>query len=72
MRIRVIQKPGQFDIDGYNISHFEVGNVYDVHPTIGALFVVEGWGVPVYAIDSASDAPGQRRPAKSGTKRHDR
>jgi hypothetical protein len=47
MRIKVVQKPQQSSIDGIQLDNFLPGQQYEVGNTIGALFLAEGWAVPV-------------------------
>jgi hypothetical protein len=47
MRIRILQAPLGDNVDGIDLSHFHVGNEYDVGATFAALFVAEGWAEPI-------------------------
>ena len=47
MRIRIVQRPAQPSLDGIRLDRFELGYIYDVGPTIGSLFLAEGWAEPV-------------------------
>ena len=52
MRIRLIQKPRPGCMESIDVDRFRVGMEYEVGNTIGALFLIEKWAVPV-----ASDEP---------------
>ena len=47
MRIRIVHHPPVEGIDGIRLDCFEVGQVYEVGTTIGALFMAEGWAEPL-------------------------
>ena len=46
MRIRIVQTPPLSSVDGIAIA-FEVAREYMVGNSVGALFLAEGWAVPV-------------------------
>jgi hypothetical protein len=45
LRIRILKRPLSADVDGYNVRHFEVGEVYDVGPCLADLLVIGGYGL---------------------------
>jgi hypothetical protein len=47
MRIEVIQRPPISSIDGIRLDRFEPGKQYEVGNSIGAVFLAEGWAIPV-------------------------
>lgn len=47
MRIRIVRKPTQPDIDGVNLSLFEVGCEYDVGRLIATFLIAEQWAEPI-------------------------
>jgi hypothetical protein len=47
MRIEVVQRPSVSSIDGIRLDCFEPGRQYEVGNSIGALFLAEGWAIPV-------------------------
>jgi hypothetical protein len=47
LRIRIIQQPPVASIDGVRLDCFATGVDYEVGNSIGALFLAEGWAVPV-------------------------
>jgi hypothetical protein len=53
MRIRVIQKPRPECIEGVDLARFHVGLEYEVGNSIGDLFLVEKWAVPVVSDEPA-------------------
>ena len=59
MRIRMLQIPPLASVDGVALDCFHVGVEYEVGNSLGALFLAEGWAVPVEL-----DAP--RRPEPFG------
>src|SRR5215212_2082938 len=50
MRIRIVRTPTLSAVDGVSLDAFEVGHCYQVGTLLGALFLAEGWAVPV-ALD---------------------
>ena len=54
IRIEVVQRPPMSSIDGIRVDRFEPGNQYEVGNSIGALFLAEGWAIPV-PLDSPVD-----------------
>jgi hypothetical protein len=52
MRIKIVQTPTRCDVDGIRLDVFQPGVQYEMGNSLGALFLAEGWGVPV-----ASDEP---------------
>ena len=52
MRIEVVQPPPIRSIDGIRLDCFEPGKQYEVGNSIGALFLAEGWAIPV-PLDAA-------------------
>jgi len=74
MRIRVVQRPTLASVDGIRLDHFEPGSEHELGSSLGALFLAEGWGVPVVddvarrhdatlatAIDTDADPPNLQR-----------
>jgi hypothetical protein len=47
MRIRIIAEPRNHCIDGVQLDGFHVGQEYDVGPSLGAVFLCEGWAEQV-------------------------
>jgi hypothetical protein len=47
MRIEVVQRPTVSSVDGIRLDCFEPGRQYEVGNSIGALFLAEGWAIPV-------------------------
>ena len=52
MRLRIVRTPTESRIDGMRLDRFHVGAQYDIGTALGAVFLAEGWAVPV-----ADDAP---------------
>ena len=57
MRIEVVQRPTISSIDGIRLDCFEPGKQYEVGNSIGALFLAEGWAVPVPVDSAKPDVP---------------
>jgi hypothetical protein len=55
VRIRIIRKPTASPIQEMQLSHFEVGQTYDVGFRVAELMLAEGWAEP--APDRADDKP---------------
>jgi len=53
IRIKVIQKPTDGEVDGIRLDIFEPGLQYEVGNRIGALMLAEGWAEPVAADETA-------------------
>jgi hypothetical protein len=47
MRLRIVRRPTESRIDGIRLDHFRVGDQYEVGTALGAVFLAEGWAVPV-------------------------
>jgi hypothetical protein len=47
MRIRIIQKPSTYAIDGLRLDQFRLGTVYDLGSLLAGVFLAEGWAEPV-------------------------
>ena len=58
LRIEVVQRPPVSSIDGIRLDRFEPGNQYEVGNSIGAVFLAEGWAIPV-PLDSPVDPVGK-------------
>ena len=46
MRVRVKSLPQDRELEGFDLSRFEVGQVYDVGQRLGELLIVLGHAVP--------------------------
>jgi hypothetical protein len=57
MRIKILQKPTIADIEGVRLDLFEPGAYYEVGNRLGALFLAEGWAVPVNSDEPALLVP---------------
>ena len=62
MRIKIIQKPSAASVDGLDLTKFMVGRHYDIGHAFGALFLAEGWGVPLDDLFSLEVAPDPKPP----------
>ena len=63
LRIRMLQPPtaGDCDLQGFEVSRFEVGKVYEVGPRLAELLIVCGYAEPeMRQRDRAADQ--NRRP----------
>jgi hypothetical protein len=45
LRIRIVEPPphASHDLEGFDVSQFEVGQVYDIGPRLGELLVICGY-----------------------------
>jgi hypothetical protein len=57
MRIEVVQRPSVSSIDGIRLDCFEPGKRYEVGNSIGAVFLAEGWAIPVPLDSPMPDVP---------------
>src|SRR5438132_827501 len=57
MRIKVIQTPPLSEVDGVRLDVFRPGVQYEMGNCLGALFLAEGWAVPVDATEPAMVIP---------------
>jgi len=62
LRIRILKPPSPVDVDGYNVRHFEVGEVYDVGPRLADLLVIGGYGL----VEMRHSERGPDRPKQDG------
>jgi NADH:ubiquinone oxidoreductase subunit B-like Fe-S oxidoreductase len=48
MRVRMVKRPttGDCDLEGFDVSRFEVGEVYEVGPRLAELLIVCGYAEP--------------------------
>jgi hypothetical protein len=48
VRVRIIKPPtsDDCDLEGFDVSRFEIGKVYDVGPRLGELLIVCGYAEP--------------------------
>jgi hypothetical protein len=57
MRIKVVQIPTLSEVDGVRLDVFRPGIQYEMGNSLGALFLAEGWAVPVDSTESAMLIP---------------
>ena len=57
MRIKVIQTPTAAEVDGVRLDVFRVGVEYEMGNCLGALFLAEGWALPVDSTEPAMVIP---------------
>ena|SRR5207237_2324518 len=71
MRIRVLQTPTIAEVDGIRLDVFQPGVQYEMGNCLGALFLAEGWAIPVDSVEPAmliplseftADRPASRSP----------
>jgi hypothetical protein len=65
MRVQLTRKLAQF-IDGVDLTHHEVGDVFDVNVADARLLLAEGWA-EVQAADSGRGEPGRANPRLAGS-----
>src|SRR4051794_1883495 len=56
MRLRIVRTPTESRIDGMRLDRFHVGAQYEIGTALGAVFLAEGWAVPV-PDDAPAPAP---------------
>jgi len=64
LRVRITKLPRSEDCDleGFDVSRFEVGNVYEVGPRLGELLIVCGYAEPeMRQHDRAADRSTKRK-----------
>jgi len=57
MRIRVLQTPKIAEVDGIRLDVFQPGVQYEMGNCLGALFLAEGWAIPVDSVEPAMLIP---------------
>ena len=57
MRIRVLQAPTIPEVDGIRLDVFLPGVQYEMGNCLGALFLSEGWAIPVDSTEPAMVIP---------------
>ena len=57
MRIRVLQTPTIAEVDGIRLDAFKPGVQYEMGNCLGALFLSEGWAIPVDSAEPAMVIP---------------
>jgi hypothetical protein len=60
MRIRIIQKPSAYAIDGLRLDQFRLGTMYDLSSLLAGVFLAEGWAEP-----ADNDEPPQVVPVRN-------
>ena len=60
MKVRIIEKPREAELDGVKLDGFLRGMVRDVSPLIGAWLIMQGYAEPEMR-ETADDNPGGRR-----------
>jgi hypothetical protein len=63
VRVRILKRPTPNDCDlkGFDVSHFEIGHVYEVGARLWELLVVCGYAEPELRRDHAADKPAKRK-----------
>jgi hypothetical protein len=67
MRINVLQTPSLPEVDGIRLDVFRSGVQYEVGNVLGALFLSEGWAVPIDSTEPAMVIPISEFAADSDT-----
>ena len=57
MRIRIVQEPSIHDLDGVDLTHFQVGTEYDVGISVASVLLAEGWAEPLPLDAPSPPAP---------------
>src|SRR5438552_12234129 len=57
MRIKIIRTPTLSEVDGIRLDLFEPDGQYEVGNVLGALFLSEGWAIPVDSTEPAKVTP---------------
>jgi hypothetical protein len=66
LRIRVLQTAPRHEVDGIRLDQFRPGREYVLGNSLGALFLAEGWAVPVEDDEPSPAIP----PTKYSDKKH--
>ena len=63
MRVRITTRMDG-SVDGIDLTHFEVGQIYDLGPVLANYLLASGYGVPVRdeSPATADDRPTRKRP----------
>jgi hypothetical protein len=65
MRVRMKRLPAHGDFDEYDLSHFAIGEVYDVTAQLASLLIIAGYADPMPMspwVDTAADSNRPRKP----------
>ena len=57
MRIKVVQIPTLREVDGVRLDVFKLDVQYELGNVLGALFLAEGWAVPIDSSEPAMVIP---------------
>ena len=57
MRIKVLHRPTIAEVDGIRLDAFNPGVQYELGNCLGALFLAEGWAIPVDSTEPAMVIP---------------
>jgi len=57
MRIKVLHRPTIAEVDGIRLDVFNPGVQYEMGNCLGALFLAEGWAIPVDSTEPAMVIP---------------
>jgi hypothetical protein len=65
VRLRITKTLDPREFEEYNVSHFQVGQVYDVTPRLANLLVIGGYAeLEMRVTDRAADRAADRPPRK--------
>ena len=53
-RVRLIRKVADY-FNGIDVSRYQIGDVFDLHPLEAELLIAEGWAIPEYTVRAARD-----------------
>jgi hypothetical protein len=61
VRVRIVERPKEKELEGVDLDCLQPGSVRDVSPTIGAWLIVQGYAYPeMRHVDDEFNAPHER------------
>lgn len=69
MRVRIIAKPREHDIEGVSLDTLRLGTVCDVSATIGSWLIVQGYAYPEMRRTPEDDQITVRQPERERPER---
>jgi hypothetical protein len=69
VRVRIITKPREHDIEGVSLDTLRPGRVCDVSPTIGSWLIVQGYAYPEMRRTDDDEIVGQPKSASPERRR---
>ena len=69
MRVRIIAKPREHDIEGVSLDTLRLGKVCDVSATVGSWLIVQGYAYPEMRRTPEDDEIAVRQPRRVSPER---